>query len=202
MKKINLIINGVLFLAVAGIYVLFFLNTKGENNNSDNISSSIPVSGVSVAYVNIDTLITNLDKYFDLNNELMAKQKQSQIKLENNAKAIEKNYIDMQEKVEKGLVTRSTAQQMELQLQQEQDRYLKLRDDLSMQLAEEGQVMNRVIMNDIISYLQKYNKGKNYQFIINNSYGGTLLYANDSMNITKDIITGLNEAYSKEKENK
>ena len=203
MKKISLILNAVLLVAVAILYYLHFSSQRSSvEAPAEAITSSIPSSIVSAAYVDLDTLLLNLDHYFDLNNKLKSKTQQSQNMLDNNAKNLQKSFEDLQTKASKGLITKSNYEQQSIELEQERQRVLKLREDLTYQLAEEEQVMNRSIMYEIMEFLKKYNTNKNYQMIISNNFGGTLLFANDSMNITKDVIKGLNAEYAKTKEKK
>jgi len=75
-----------------------------------------------------------------------------------------------------------------------------LKDKLSMELAEEEQVMNRQLIYYITDYLKEFNKEKNYQFIISNSLAGPLLYASDKQDITNDVVEGINAKYAKERE--
>jgi outer membrane protein len=68
-----------------------------------------------------------------------------------------------------------------------------------MQLAEEEQVRNRRLINKIMVYLEEYNTDYNYQFIFSNSFGDNVLFANNKLDITKSVLTGLNEQYLQEK---
>jgi len=202
MKKPSLIINIVLAVAVAVLYVLHFMQIKEAPQEKHQMTSPGPVGEVTAVYVNLDTLLNNLDLYFDMQNKLAAKQKESQVQLDNRTKTFESSVKDLEEKMQKGLITRSNAMKMQENLQVEQQNIMKMRENLTYKLAEEEQVMTRNVMNEIVEYVKEYNKDKNYQFVINTMFGGTLLYGNDNLNITQDIIDGMNARFSKEKENK
>ena len=202
MKRVNLIINIVLVIAVGVLFVLYFTSNeksspvKTEGELADNHS----IGKGEMAYINIDTLMNNMDMFFDVRNKLIDKQKSSEAELNSRSKDFEKQAIDFQEKVQKGLITRSRAQEIEQELYLEQQNLVGLKDKLSMELAEEEQVMNRQLIYYITDYLEEYNKGKNYQFIISNSLGGPLLYASDKQDITNDVVEGINDKYAKERE--
>ena len=68
-----------------------------------------------------------------------------------------------------------------------------------MQLAEEEQVMYRQVLNEVMEYLEEYNADYNYKYIFSKSFGGQILYTDKSLNITSDVLKGLNEKYKKEK---
>ncbi len=201
MKNISLILNAVLILAVGALYYLHF--SSGKTSFSDPSSGntiSQDLRGMNIVYINIDTLLNNYDYFHDMQDEFADKQSELEAELNLRGRQYESSAMDYQNKVQRGLVTRREAAEMEQQLMQEQQSLLQLRDEMSMQLAEEEQVRNRRLINRIMEYLEEYNQDYNYQFIFSNSFGDNVLYANERLDITKSVLAGLNEQYSKEKE--
>jgi outer membrane protein len=203
MKKMQNIINTVLILAVVGLFILYFLDTKTsvvpaeESTQADSATSDI-----AIAYVKIDTILNNYDMFYDMRKTLEEKQKASEAELASKTRAYEEGVKDFQNKVQKGLVTRSTAQQMEQELMQEQQAILQLRDQLTYELAEEEQVMNRKMINEITEFLEEYNRTNNYKYILSDQlYGDNILYASDNLDITDVVLEGLNERYRKNQQN-
>jgi outer membrane protein len=88
---------------------------------------------------------------------------------------------------------------MEQSLMQQQQALVELRDQLSYALAEEEQVMNRQVLEYITTYLDSVKGEYNYQYILGKSFGGQILYADDALDITADIVAGLNKRYQEEK---
>ncbi len=206
MKKASLVLNIVLIIAVGVLYFLHF-NSQHKVTKIDDQVDSLAVEenaapNGEIVYVNIDTLLQNYDMYYDLSADLNSKQKKLEAELNSKSKSYQQGVSDYQNKVQKGLITRSTAQQMEQQLMQEQQNLMQLRDNMSQQLAEEQQVMNRQLINNIIEYLKKYNKDHNYKYIISNSFGGPLLYSNKTLDITRDVLNGINAEYKSNHEDK
>jgi outer membrane protein len=202
MKKVPLILNIVLLLAVAALYVLHFTGKEKKGEAVEEMAGgAIPVINSSgIAFVNFDTILLNYNMFIDLREELASKQRSSEAELTAEGQKFEREAADFQDKVQKGLVTRSRAQEMQQQLIAEQDRLTQLRDDLSLELMEEEQVMNRQVLYSIMEFLEEYNKKHNYQYILSNTLGGALLYANDTLDITANVLKGLNEQYNKETE--
>ena len=89
---------------------------------------------------------------------------------------------------------------LQQELAQKEQQLYATRDNLAMQLSEEEQVMYRQVLNEVMSYLEDYNAEYNYKYIFSNSFGGQLLYTDKSLNITRDVLKGLNEKYEKTKE--
>src|SRR5512136_388365 len=148
MKNLSAILFSVLFLAIAGLYALHFTgNKKVSKTTQTETSVNIPESGI--AYVNIDTVVFKFNMYADRREELLAKQKKAEAELNSKGTQYEKGVKDYQDKVNKGLVTRATAAEIEQSLYQQQQELVTLRDKLQSDLLEEDQVMNRQILEYI-----------------------------------------------------
>ena len=198
MKKLSVALFAVLFLAVA---VLYFLQFK-SNNKSGKVSTKGNISEMpklGIVYVNIDSVIFNFNMYSDRRNELMAKQKNAEAELNSKGTQYEKGVKDYQDKVNKGLVTRATAAQIEQGLVQQQQELVTLRDKLQSNLVEEEQVMNRQILEYITRFIEENKSQYDYQFILGKSFGGPVLYSNNSLEITQQLLTALNKKYQTEK---
>lgn len=198
MKKLSVILFTVLFLAVA---VLFFFQFKDGNKSSkSDAAGTVNVNpGEGIVYVNIDSVIFNFDMFTDRRGELMTKQKNAEAELNSKGTQYEKGVKDYQDKVNKGLVTRATAAQMEQGLMQQQQELVTLRDNLQSNLVEEEQVMNRQILEYITKFIEENKSEYNYQFILGKSFGGPVLYSNSSLDLTQKLLTALNKKYLAEK---
>lgn len=200
MKNVSIVINIVLAIAIGLLYTLYF--TGKTNEEPVVVEDGAIVTGdytgeAGIAWVNMDTLLENYDMYFDIQKKLEEQGRKMETDMTSRTRAFERQMMDFQDKVQKGLVTRSTAQEMQQDLAaKEQELYL-FRDELRQKFAEEEQVMLRRIQHSITDYLKEYNKDKDYQVIISHSFGGPLLYGNPSIEITKDVLKGLNEDYAK-----
>jgi outer membrane protein len=198
MKNLSLILNAVLIVAVGVLYYLHF--SSGHNAKKSNDSASTHVaSNVPIVFINIDTLLNNYDYYADLQNEILDKQSELEAQLNSRTRTYDKNARDYQDKVNKGLVTRREAAELEQSLYQEQQEILQLRDQLAAELQEEELVRNRRLIENIMVFLKDYNKNYNYQYIFSNSFGSNILFAGDSLDITNSVLEGLNKQYREQK---
>jgi outer membrane protein len=198
MKKLSVALFAILFAAVAALFFLYFLgNRKAKNNTKSESSVNIPENGI--AYVNIDTVVFKFSMYADRKAELLEKQKKAEAELNSKGSQYEKGVKDYQDKVNKGLVTRATAAEMEQSLYQQQQELINLRDKLQSDLLEEDQVMNRQILEYITTYLEEHKAEYNYQYIFGKSFGSVVLYGNVSYDITQKVLDGLNLKYQTEK---
>ncbi len=199
MKNISLIVNIVLAVGLGILFVLYF-SLRSKVKDLDNQPSVSSIAGAGrIVYINTDTLYLKYDKYVDTKAQIEEKQKRMSAELDSKKGAYERGVRDYQEKMQKGLLLRSEAEKIEQQLGGEQQNLYKLGENMQAQLAEESQVLNRQLYSNIVSYLKDYNKNGKYQFILSHAFGGNLLYVNDSLDITKEVVKGLNERYSSEK---
>jgi len=198
MKKLSVVLFAVLSLAIAVLYYFQF-----KSNNEPAISNTPGIvngaSGQGIVFVNIDTVIFNLDLFRDRRDELMTKQKNAEAELNSKGTQYEKGVKDYEDKVNKGLVTRATAAQMQQGLLQQQQELVALRDKLQSNLVEEEQVMNRQVLEYITKFIEENKAQYNYQFIFGKSFGGPVLYSNSSLDLTQQLLTALNKKYQSEK---
>jgi outer membrane protein len=198
MKNLSVTLFVVLFLAVAGLYIMHFTG-NGKSSKSAAGSVNAPVTSQGIAFVNIDSVIFKFDMFFDRRNDLLAKQKSAEAELNSKGSQYEKGAKDYQDKVSKGLVTRATAAEMEQALVQQQQELVSLRDKLQSNLVEEEQVMNRQIVEYITKYLDEHKSEYNYQYIFGKSFGSVVLYGDQGLDITKKVLEGINNKYKTEK---
>lgn len=195
MKKLSVALFVVLSLAVIGLYFLHFTGNKKSNNK--DVSAMAPAG--SIAYINIDSVIFKFDMFTDRRNDLISKQKSAEAELSSKGTQYEKGVRDYQDKVNKGLITRATAAQIEQALTQQQQELVALRDKLQSNLMEEEQVMNRQILEYITKFLEDNKTDYNYQYILGKSFGSVVLYSDNGLDITAKVIEAINLKYKAEK---
>ncbi|MDZ7737786.1 MAG: OmpH family outer membrane protein [Bacteroidales bacterium] len=202
MKKLPLILGVVSFLAVVFLFVWEFAVPKDKAVESEIREAVDKLPGAKIAYVEIDSVLLNFDMYYDLREDLMAKQEESENELNNRGRQYESGARDYEEKVRKGLVTRATAQQMEQELLQQQQELRNLAGQLENQLMEEERVMNSQVLDYIYEYLEEISAGSDYDYILAKSFGNPVMYADKSLDITQEVLKGINFKYSQDKSEK
>ena len=109
---------------------------------------------------------------------------------------------DLSDKLNKGLMTRSTAEVKYNELQKKVADFQQYGAQKQNELAEEQQVMLNNIANAVMEYVQKYNAVKGYDLVL--ATQGALLSTpvvtgDSALDITEDLIKGLNEEYNSSK---
>ncbi|MEX0982564.1 MAG: OmpH family outer membrane protein [Bacteroidales bacterium] len=209
MKNINYIINGILAVAVIVLFVLQFNGkstgepsetSKPSGSSVEQAENAIPAGEVAIAYFDIDSVMANWTLYADVQEKLAAKQRQLESDFESKSQSFMKRVEDAQYKIQRQLVTRAEAEQLQQQLATEEQNLMGLQNNYSTELQEEAVVRNRQMIDNIEKYVEEYNRDKGYSFIFSYSFGGNLMYGDKAYNITQQIIRGINEAYPAETE--
>lgn len=149
-----------------------------------------------IAFVDVDSIIDNYKYAQELNDALMKKYANMKSKLDREAKTLEKDITTFQDKVQKGIfLTTQRAEEEQQRLLQRQQELANLEAEYTREMANEQQYMESQLFDKISAYITKYNTPERYKFILTRTIGGSMWYANESYNITNDIIEGLNAEY-------
>ena len=166
-------------------------------------SDSVAVAG-SIVYFNMDKVMEGYDMANDLNSVFETKTSGIQSEIDRRGKKLEKDASDFQSKVDKGLLTQSVAQAQYAKLQEQQQSYQQYVVNKQQEMAEEQQVMMNQIANAIAEFVQEYNAEHGYAMILataGNILSTPVVTADPKLDITEDLLAGLNAAYIKTKEN-
>jgi len=194
MKNIATILSA---LALAGVLVLFVMHFSSDNKRKTNnlaVTAAGGKAGVGIAYVDIDTFEANYDYLKSKREEFNKRQTGMQSELERSAQQFQSRVEDFQRKVQSNSITQSEGESIQKQLAQMQQS-LQLREQaLTEQLLKEKDAFNQKLHDDLNGFLAEYNKDKNYDYILSYSQvGSQILLANPALNITEDVIKGMNE---------
>jgi outer membrane protein len=195
MKHLRLTTGLMIFIALT----LFSCNKSKQTGNttSKTTDSKGTIISGKIAYVEIDTIMNHYQMAKDMSSALEEKQKRLDADFNNKSKTWQSGVLVFQNKVQKGLITSANAQELQQQLESQQQGLYQLRDQYRMQLAEDNQVNQRQIVQSIMEYLKDYNKEKGYQYILANQFPSSILFADSTLNITQEVLVGLNQRYKK-----
>ena len=153
-------------------------------------------SGLKVAYVDIDSLLSNYKFSVKLNNDMLRKTENAQLTLGEKAKSIQADMADFQKKLENNVfATRERAESEQARIVKRQEEYARLEQRLAGELAAEEQKNSIALRDSINNFMKEYNATHGYDIILSR-IGENILFANESLNITKEVIDGLNKRYN------
>lgn len=99
---------------------------------------------------------------------------------------------------------RASLSPKELELKQEllgnkQQQINGYQEAIQKKIQEEDKKTTQTVINDINDYVKEYGKQKGYKIIFGASGGGNIMYANESSDLTAEVLKGLNAQYDKKK---
>jgi outer membrane protein len=197
MKNASIVLFAILFLSVAGLYILHFSGSKSHSSGKSDVNGGSENSELSIAYIKIDSLAVNYDFAQEMHDTFVKQQDAFTKEYGEKRNNFESQVAAFQEKVQKGgFLSQDRALQERDRLSGEEQQITKLDQELSAKLAQIQTDNNKQLLDSIMSYLKSYNKDKKYSYIFN---GGEILIGDEANNITKEILVGLNARYSKTK---
>lgn len=201
--NINTLLNVITLVGLIVLYVLFFTNktatdTPGMDSSAiEKLDENIP----NIAYVNSDSIIENYTLYKEMQEELEKKQEEMQSQLQWKRSQFEKDARAFYEKLNSGgFLTRQSAEEEQQKLAKREQEIMEMSQKLSNDLANMEIEWHSKILDTITSFLKRYNTRKNYDYILGYSKGGGILLANDSLDLTDEVLKKLNMQYEKSKE--
>ena len=195
MKNLSLILNAVLLVAVVILYVLYF-SGSGKVQSKSSVSDTSAVD-LKLAYINSDSVLKYYD-YLKVNrDQLEAKTKKMDQDLRNRTVGLQNEITAYQRNVSG--MTLGQARAAEEDLGKKQQNLQLYQQSLQQQLMQEEAKLNKELYDRITGFLKKYGQEKGLQVVLKFDPTSDVLYGGESLDITQDVIKGLNEAYQTEK---
>ncbi|MDD3787078.1 MAG: OmpH family outer membrane protein [Petrimonas sp.] len=191
------IIGGVLAVALIVLYILFFTSRHSSSNGQQaGVSLSDSTVNLPVAYVDVDSLLTNYNFSKDLNEALMRKEESSRATLNQKQNQLNAAAQEFQRKLQNNaFLSQERAEQEQQRILKMQQEYQQMAERISMEFQQEQLKLNAQLYDTIKVRLEEYNAIKNYEIIYSNTRGDNLLYAKKKYDITPDVIEFLNKKY-------
>lgn len=196
MKNFSLILNIFLLLLVGYLYYLHFSSSKKSVTYVHSAKDSSCNHGNKVAYLDLDSLQANYEYYKVLKTEFEKKQAASNNEVAGLQKRYQARAMQLQQK---GPTMNQQEQQAAMQeINQMQQSLQAKKQQLDNDLYVYNSKMKEDIVNRIQNFLKQYNKDGRYDYIF--SYEpGFMFYKDSALNVTADVVKGLNDLYSKDK---
>jgi outer membrane protein len=193
--------NGFRIALFAFAAMLFFTQCakqqSAEQSTGDAAAATaVAEKSIKVAFVDIDSLLSKYEFSIILNKEMLRKEEDMRMKLSEKAKTLQADYDDFQRKLQNNVyATRERAEEEQARILKQKDALEKLEQRLIGELSAESQKNNITLHDSINSFLKAYNAEKKFDLILSR-VGDNILFANDALNITEEVINGLNARYT------
>ena len=149
---------------------------------------------LKIAYVEVDSIMSQYKFCKDYSAILQKKGQNIQNTLGKKQQDLQAAGANFQQKLQQNAYTQEQAQAIQAGLQKQANDLQNLNARLSNEFQAETEKYNNALRDSIQHFLKAYNKDRKYSLILSKA-GDNLLYADKALDITNDVIAGLNKAY-------
>lgn len=192
-----------LFIILVSVICLSLFTQCRKGMNADTLACyernihADSLNGIRIVYINLDTVMYRYNLAIEINKEMISKEAKTSSILESKRKKIEQEVAQFEYKCNAKIFTNEESYIKERDaIMQKETEYIKLRDELFYELENENIARNKELRDSINNYIQEYNSVKGYDFILT-KIGDNILFANSALDITNEIVEGLNNRYRK-----
>lgn len=192
MKNLPLILNIVLFALVGHLYYLNLKNAKPAENQV--IAPHSPATGgAHIAYVNGDTLDAQYEWLKEQKAAIEQRMANAEKSLSTKEEALMKDAAALQQKFQEGNMTQAEAEKQQSVLMQRGAKLEEEKARLGKSLGEDQKKAFNDLYANVEAKLKTLSAQIGYDYILSYSRGGPILLANDSLDITKQVLELLNK---------
>jgi len=150
-----------------------------------------------IVYVNSDSLLNNYEYFKTIKDKFQAKSKKAQTDLTAKGTAFQREVAAYQQNAANLSAEQRAA--TEERLARKQQELQTFNQNAGNALANEEAAENEKLYNKVSDFLKKHAKAKGYKLVLTYSKSNpTVLFADESLDVTKEVVTGLNAEFKKE----
>lgn len=188
--NISLALNAILIIAV--IYLFTQLgNTPAAApaSEADNPAATKPLD---IVYLNVDSLLENYTEFRERQESLAARQQEASQRIQRRMQALEKEFMEVQQKVQQGLLAPNQIAEEEQRLGKKQQSLLAEQERLSQTLGAEQQELSQRFRDRLMGLMDSLRDVRGYDYILQYGQGSGVLGARDTFDITTEVLGILN----------
>ena len=184
-----------IFSALAIAAMMVSCNKQSAKMDEQPAAGETSTSGLKIAYVEVDSLMTQYDFAKDYSVTLQKKSNNARNTLTTKGNALQAAVNNFQQKLNNnGFTSREQAASQQAAIERQQRDLQELQARLENELASETAKFNETLRDSLQSFLKDYNKDKQFSLILTKQ-GDNILLADKKFDITQDVINGLNKRY-------
>lgn len=191
MKNLSLILNIILFVLVG---ILFYLNLKKPQAAAQQVilPPASQVGGARIAWVNADTLDAKYEWLKQQKEAIQQRLRNAESSLQAKEEALMRDLQSLQERYQTGNMTQADAEREQATLMQRGQKLEEEKSRLGKSLSDEQKKAFNDLYSNVEDKLKQLSGQIGYDYILSYSRGGQILMANDSLDITKQVLELLN----------
>ena len=183
-----------IFSALAIAAMMVSCNNQSPKMD-DQPAAAASGDGLKIAYVEVDSLMTQYTFAKDYSVTLQKKSNNARNTLNQKGNALQAAAANFQQKLNNnGFQSREQAASQQAAIERQQRDLQELQARLENELASETAKFNEALRDSLQNFLKVYNKDKKFDLILAKS-GDNILIGNKKLDVTQDVINGLNKRY-------
>lgn len=189
-------------LAVTAVMVSAF----AACGNKETASTSAPATTKTAAspeaekivFVNSDTLLSKYEYFKDMQKKMESKGKAAEGDMASKQQAFQREVQQYQQ--QQGSLSAEQRQATEQRLQRKGQELQTYQQNAGAALQNEQAKTQAALYDKVAEYLKGYAKQKGYKMVLTYQKGNSaILYGDPTLDVTAEVVKGLNEAYQKDK---
>jgi len=174
-------------------------NKENKTETSAKTNSSAAVTADDkIVYVNSDTLLTKYEYFKDLRAKMETKGKAAESDLAAKTQAFQREVQQYQQ--QQNTMAADERAATEQRLSRKQQELQVYQQNAGAALQNEQAKEQEILYDKVADYLKEYAKNKGFKMVLTYSKGNSaILFADESLDVTKEVVNGLNQGYTKNK---
>ncbi len=206
MRNSNVILNIIFGVAIIVLFVLYVKKPSAttvapaQSASLTTVDTTadgkvVPSTSFPIAYVIVDSVMHNYLYYQKLQKQYQNMVSAEDAKLQRKAEMFQKDVQEYQYQVENRIITSANAQTKEAELSQRQQNLYAEQQSKQQELSEKEQKLLDQLIDSVHECIKFYNADGKYKIILNNAYQSSVLYAEDDLNVTNQVLEVMNNRY-------
>lgn len=202
MKNLSLILNAILAVAVVILFVLHFTsNGSTSPQNTDTSNKVIPKERKEgepvppIVFMRSDSVMKYYKFAERVKKDLETKGQSIQADLQSRGTILQQDAVNFEQNYQKMSIQDAQARQADLQRRGQE--YAQYEQSLAVNFQQEQAEELKKINDRVEDYVNRYREANGHDFIL--SYMPTVWGADAALDVTQDIIDGLNKEYDEGK---
>jgi len=167
--------------------------SSGDSQQAEN-ASEVSIIDLKIAYVLTDSVISRFDFFKTKSGEITEKGKKFENELGNRARGFEQEVANFEQTAGSMTINQQRAKQEEL-VKKERN-LMTYRDNLMQELSADEAKLYSDVYDRVQEYLAEYAEQNDLELILSYTRGGAVWYSKKALDITDDVIAGLNKKYA------
>ena len=201
MNKALLTLNIILLVAVGFLFYKYYSTAPHSFTLGKTLSreaSAAAAGTCRIAYFEMDSVDNNCDMVKDVKNELSKQEEANNTEIMHMDQQLRERIGEYQKQAQASGMTAAQNERANQDIEQRRQQIQRHKIDLDQAYQTMYMRLNTDMKKKIEVFLNEYNKNNTYSYIF--AYeSGLFFYKDSALNITRDVVNGLNEMYKKQK---